>query len=228
MVDPGGETIIGNEELKERNAADLRIGELNHSAIAAHKPSLYLGLLLVAALAVGVYWNSLSNSFVYDDKATIVENTFIRDFKNLSKFLSRDYFSQASELTYRPVITFSYMADFFFWGQNPRGFHAANILLHMVNSLLIFLIAFSIWRCAAAALACGLIFASYPVMSEAVNAISFREDVLSTSFFFAALLIHIAFGPDPVVLKKKLSQILSLVRRGSLIFVCSSDKGDGY
>lgn len=203
MVEIGQGAIGGSEKLDELSAAGLCAPEARCGASQSARFVLCLSLLLVAAVAIGVYSNSFNHSFVYDDKATIVENRFIRDFRNLSKFFSRDYFSQASELTYRPVVTFSYMVDFRLWGQRPKGFHATNISLHMINSMLIFFIAISLWRSRAVGLVCGTIFASYPVMSEAVNAISFREDQLAAAFFFFALLAHLALSGEPGALKKK-------------------------
>ena len=60
-------------------------------------------------LSLVVYVNSLSNGFVYDDYATIIDNKHIGNLlKSLPSLFDRSYFNIASgEASYRPVATLS-------------------------------------------------------------------------------------------------------------------------
>ncbi len=89
---------------------------------------------------------------------------------------------------WHPVAWISLMLDSQFFGHGPDVFHAVNLLLHVANTLLLFL-----WLCRAtgakwrSALVAAL-FALHPLHVESVAWISERKDVLSTLFWMLALL----------------------------------------
>lgn len=139
----------------------------------------------LALLAGLVYLNALHNPFVYDDYHTIVANTSIQDITNLRAIVLHD--------VTRPIVNFSYAVDRAIWGSRPLGFHVTNVLLHMINVMLLFRLA---WRLAGnrggppevAAVACAALFALHPMMTEAVGYISGRSEVLCTTWFLLGLL----------------------------------------
>lgn len=153
--------------------------------------SIPILVLVIVCLSQFVYLNSLSNQFVYDDEFTIVTNYFIKTWSNLSSFFNKDYFKFSGELSYRPVVTLSYFIDYTFWKLNPFGFHLTNLLLHTLNSVLLFFLLTRIFNCQTTSFISTLIFSCHPVLSEAVNAVSYREDLLATTFFIAAFLLYI-------------------------------------
>ena len=138
-----------------------------------------------ALLAGGVYLNALHNPFVYDDYHTVVANTSIQRVTNVRAIVLHD-------IT-RPIVNVSYAVDRAVWGPRPLGFHVTNVLLHMLNVVLLFRLA---WRLAehrarqplVMAGAAAALFAAHPMMSEAVGYISGRSEVLCTTWFLLALL----------------------------------------
>lgn len=141
-----------------------------------------------------VYLNSLQNAFVYDDESTIVYNYFIRHWGNLPDLFTKNYFTLSAELTYRPIVTFTYFVDYAVWHAHPFGYHLTNILLHGVNSLLLYVLAFHIFKRHFLAVIAAAIFSSHPVFTEAVNAIAFREDLLAFLFFTLAFFCCLKAG----------------------------------
>ena len=139
-------------------------------------------LLLPFVISIIVYLNCLQNSFVYDDDSTIINNYFIRHWSNLPALFTSKYFALSAELTYRPVVTLSYFIDYTFWHLNPLGYHLTNILLHAINSVLVFIFAFQVFKNRKSAFISALFFSSYPLFSEVVNAVGFREDLLACMF----------------------------------------------
>ena len=135
-------------------------------------------IFILLILTIGVYSNTLKNGFVFDDYFIIIDNIFIKDWKNLSGLLSKDYFSRSGEATYRPVVTLSYFVDYSLWGLKPYGYHLTNVLIHSVNAVLVFLFVLLLIKGRRAAFLAALLFAVHPVLTEAVNAISLREDLL--------------------------------------------------
>ncbi len=147
-----------------------------------------LSILLIAALAAGLYANTLRNAFVYDDEVVVLENKYIRSWKNFPLIFQPGYFRFFSEGTYRPVVTTSYFFDYSLWKLNPAGYHLTNVVLHAVNGVLLFCLLDLLLVAPAAAFLAALFFVCHPVAGEAVNAISFREDLFAFGFYALALL----------------------------------------
>lgn len=148
-------------------------------------------LLLPFLISIIVYLDCLQNSFVYDDESTIINNYFIRHWSNFPNLFTSKYFVLSAELTYRPVVTLSYFIDYAFWHLNPLGYHLTNILLHAMNSTLFFIFAFRVLKKRSMALVAALFFSSFPVFSEAVNAIGFREDLMAFLFLILAFIFYL-------------------------------------
>jgi len=140
---------------------------------------------IIAFIPVLVYLNSLENTFVYDDYLTVANNYFIRDWGYFSALFNQKYFAISNELTYRPVVTFSYFVDYTLWETKPWGFHLTNILIHTINIFLVYSFARRLVNNTLTAFISSLIFSIHPVFTETVNAISYREDLFSATFMLA-------------------------------------------
>ncbi len=155
-------------------------------------PRYFIHVLLLLLVGTIVYWNSLGNSFVYDDEVTVKENLFIRDWKNLGRFFSRDYYLRSEEYSFRPLVTLTYFCDYSLSGENPEGYHLSNLILHLLAGLAFFYLAKNIFGRRESALLAALIFLIHPVQTEAVCGISFREDLLCCLFFSLSLLTYVS------------------------------------
>ena len=160
------------------------------TGFAAH-PLVPIALLILLCLVV--YYNSLSNGFVYDDYGSIVENKYIaQPGRFLASIFSQSYFQIAGlEASYRPVATLSYFLIYAFAKLNPFYYHLASLLLHTLNAILVYWLANFILRHRLRALAAALLFACHPALTEAVNCIDFNDDLLATFFFLLALISYI-------------------------------------
>jgi len=148
---------------------------------------------LITVLPVLIYLNSLGNTFVYDDYLTITNNYFIREWRYLSAFLNQKYFAISNELTYRPVVTLSYFVDYAIWQLRPWGYHLTNLVIHIFNVYLVYFAVYYLFKNHASAFISCLLFSIHPIFSEAINAISYREDLLSASFLLAAFILFIKY-----------------------------------
>lgn len=160
-------------------------------------------IIIIIALA---YSNSLTNSFIWDDYLVIVNNDFIKSFKNFPAVFSKnyltpfikagccyfpDYAAGSGESSYRPVVTLSYFIDYFIWKLNPSGYHVSNLLLHILNAAVLFVFIGFITKNKKLALLSSLIFSLHPVNSEAVNVISFREELLAFLFYLSSFSLYV-------------------------------------
>ena len=149
---------------------------------------------LITVLPVLIYLNSLGNTFVYDDYLTITNNHFIRERRYLSAFFSQKYFAISNELTYRPVVTLSYFVDYAIWQLQPWGYHLTNLVIHTLNVYLVYFAVYHLFKNRITAFISCLLFSIHPIFSEAVNAVSYREDLLSASFLLVAFILFIQYN----------------------------------
>src|SRR3990172_8186065 len=94
-------------------------------------------------LGVGIYANSLSNGFHYDDIHHIVRNPHIRSLNNIPSFFADpETFSSQSESHqhYRPFLMLTYAVNYYFGALNPIGYHLVNLMFHVGSAFLLFLI----------------------------------------------------------------------------------------
>jgi protein O-mannosyl-transferase len=88
---------------------------------------------------------------------------------------------------WHPLTWISHMVDCQIFGLRPFGHHGVSVLLHALNSVLLFLVlgrmTHSFWRSAVVA----ALFAWHPLHVEPVAWIAERKDVLSTFFWLLAL-----------------------------------------
>jgi tetratricopeptide (TPR) repeat protein len=153
---------------------------------------LFLITLLVLLCFI-IYYNSLSNGFVYDDFGAIVENKYINQpSRFLASLFNHSYFQIAGlEASYRPVATLSYFLIYAFAELDPFYYHLASLILHTLNAVLVYWLANLVLRQRLRALMAGLLFACHPVLTETVNCIDFNDDLLATFFFLLALIAYI-------------------------------------
>ncbi len=104
---------------------------------------------------------------------------------------------------FRPLFILSYLVDVKLWNAAPPGFHFTNILFHIVNAFLVFLLSQSLieeFRAVPGreeaqriSLAAGLIFLLHPSHTEAVSWISGRADLIATCFSLASLTFYVSY-----------------------------------
>jgi len=146
--------------------------------------------LSLGLLAVLTYHNSLDNSFHFDDSHSIVDNPHIRSLENIPRFfVDPTAFSVMPEgAMYRPLLLVSYAVNYAVSGYQIFSYHVVNLLLHIINCGLVYLLALRLLGCGRTALLCAALFAVHPVLSEPVNYISSRSSLLCTLFVVWAFL----------------------------------------
>jgi len=144
--------------------------------------------LLAAAIALA-WLPSLVAVFQFDDYNVIVQDAAVHSWGALAGDLGHGL---------RPVLKASYTAN---WtsGLGEAGFHAFNVLVHLLNVALVLAIGLRLsarWRVqgAGAALVAALLFALHPVQTEAVTYISGRSSSLAAAFYLGSLLIYLRGG----------------------------------
>jgi Flp pilus assembly protein TadD len=129
--------------------------------------------VLLAVLVIGVYANATQGPFIFDDGASVVENTSIRDLADIGQVLSPP---RETPVAGRPLVNLTFALNFASGGADVTGYHVVNIALHLIVALLL-------WRITAGALGDGwtafaiaAIWAVHPINSEVVDYITQRTE----------------------------------------------------
>ncbi len=159
---------------------------------AAFARSAILCLLLVG-VTLAVYWPVMRYDFVnYDDPAYIASNVHVQTGLTLPNMVWS--FSTRQTANWHPLTWLSLMLDVELFGKGPFGPHFTNLLFHLANTVLVFLLLRRLtaanWRSAFVA----ALFALHPLHVESVAWISERKDVLSTFFGLLTLLFYAGYA----------------------------------
>lgn len=176
---------------------------------------------LVAAAALVAYGNSVFHEFVYDDDLTITRCAMIKSWSHIGQLFTQDYFLQTMEMSYRPFVTFTLFADHWLFGEVAFGYHLTSVLWHVAASLALWDMLRRITGGDTGAVLAAALFAIHPLTSEAVNAISFREDVITGAFACAAVTLSIR------ALTRAARPALPLAGAGLCLFVACLAKESG-
>ena len=88
-----------------------------------------------------------------------------------------------------PLTWASFQVDASLAGPGPAGFHRTNLLLHLLNVVLVFLLVRRLAGSGAGAAVAAALFGVHPVNVEAVAWVTARKDLLMTAFLLGAAVI---------------------------------------
>ncbi|MPM19843.1 hypothetical protein SDC9_66270 [bioreactor metagenome] len=152
----------------------------------------WLPYLVLALMTIFVYSMSFNTEFIYnwDDAGYVTGSKYVKslDGENLKAiFHDIDYMSN-----YHPLTTLSYAIDWAIAGENPVWYHIVNLLFHLMNAMLVFLVIKRMFRTKSdwVPFFVAMIFAVHPMHVESVAWISERKDVMYTFFFLLATLTY--------------------------------------
>ena len=150
--------------------------------------------LVIAILAV--YWQVRNYSFVnYDDPQYVTKNHNVQAGLTLESITWS--FTAVQTGNWHPLTWISHMLDCQLYGMNPGRHHLTNVLLHILNSLLLFLVFMrmtgKLWQSGFVA----ALFALHPLHVESVAWIAERKDVLSTFFWMLSLWGYLRYVERP-------------------------------
>jgi len=192
-----------NEDSSNQIPADSQAGDeekpVSKSADSFfHKPAgTFLICLLLFGLTVWAFAPALKTNFqFYDENGELGMNTHMRggfSWHNLRWALFSLEYSN-----WYPLTWISHMLDFRLFGENPRGHHLTNILLHAANGILLFLVLKRMTRTLWGSLIVATLFALHPLRVESVAWITERKDVLCAFFGLLALWTYARYSEESI------------------------------
>jgi len=150
-----------------------------------------LCLLLILA-----YLPVLGSGFVnYDDPFYVTANEQVKGGLSLDGI--RWAFTTFHFYNWHPLTWLSHMLDVQLFGLNPLGHHLTNLLLHLANTLLLFVLLKRATGFATRSACVALLFALHPLHVESVAWVAERKDVLSTLFGLLSMLAYVRYARAP-------------------------------
>lgn len=161
---------------------------------------LFVTAILALALLCLAYSNHFDNGFHFDDSHTIVQNTAIRDIRNVPEFFIDGRTSSAlpQNQAYRPLSTALNAFDYWLGGGlEPFYFHISIFVAYLVQLVLLFVLYRSVLdqaephpRNALVALLITAFYGLHTANAETINYIGARTDSFSTLLVVASLLLY--------------------------------------
>lgn len=152
---------------------------------------LWICLFLIVATAA-VYWQVMNFDFVdFDDHKYVPENSMVQ--QGLTRESIRWAFTSKHASNWFPLTWLSLMLDRHLFGPGAGAFHRTNLLLHIINTLLLFFVLNSCTKTRWPGFFVASAFALHPLHVESVAWITERKDVLSTLFWMLTMLTYVRY-----------------------------------
>lgn len=179
-----------------------KVNSLKFSFI--NQPSIYLNQLslicFLSAVTILAFFPTFFNSFqlAWDDTWQVLENPLVHDYSLRAIFFHFTHFWQGQ---YSPVNSLFYLMMNLVFGMNATAFHTACLLIHLINSWLVFSISILVIskflptignsRTQGFAFLAALLFAAHPLQVESVAWISASKIILYGLFTLSAIWSYI-------------------------------------
>ncbi len=170
-------------------------------------------MILLAMMTVAVFSPILLHGFVGDDLAFIVYNRFYDSPSHIPHLWDEKYLTRGQDVlfgntvnfssgsvSYRPVLSATFFMDRWLWSRQPFGYHLHNLVLHVLNALLVFMLILKLSRDQQAAFFGAALFALHPTQAEAVAVVGYRADLLAGLLMAGAFLsiVHALDGNSKI------------------------------
>lgn len=173
------------------------------SSLEKRQTSFFIIIFFIVGFLL--YAHGLSNDFIWDDAFQIVNNNFIHNASHVFSLFGASTFDSGGGslplfgIYYKPFMSLFFLLTYVVWGPNPFWFHLGDLIFHIVNTILIFLllrhlfakISFSFSRSPAFIL--SVIFLIHPANVEAVAYISSTQELLYVFFLLLSILTTIRY-----------------------------------
>lgn len=154
----------------------------------------WASVVVMAAAVALVHGRYVGFGFTSLDDLTLIvhDQPLLTATGALWRAFGRTYFHviDQAHAYYRPVVTASYALDASVFGVAPSGYHATNVLLHLVATGLLHALLVRARLRKEVALVAALVFAVHPALVQAVAWVPGRNDLLLGVFALLAVITH--------------------------------------
>ncbi len=158
----------------------------------------YFPFLIIGVLVFVTYIRVFNFGFSgLDDKLLLISNfTFLSDISNIpDAFLTDAFIKNLNSPFYRPLQTVSFILDSQLIGSKPETtiFHITNLIIHIVNAMLVFVLLRKVQKNDIIALILALLYSVNPLFVHTVAWIPARGDLLVFAFIVSSFIYWINY-----------------------------------
>ena len=150
-------------------------------------------IILIAVVSILIYFKASKLSYVADDRRLFYENTeFLKDWGNFkTTFISPLPVETYEPLPYyRPIVSLTYFVNYHF-SKTIQSHHLFNLGVHTLNTILLYLLIFLLFKNIPLSIFTSLFFAAHPLHISSVVWISGRTDLIACFFFLLTMILFI-------------------------------------
>ena len=166
-----------------------------HTSTNASSPPSWKGIAVVLLLTFAVYIPTFRYQFVHDDRGQIVENPAVHSWHFVPSYFTSQVWAgvMPGELGnyYRPLFLLWLRINDAVFGNHAWGWHLSAVLVHVLATLLAYMLVLSLGVSGDAALVAALVFGLHPAHIEAVAWISGATEPLLGVLLIASFLSYI-------------------------------------
>ncbi len=150
----------------------------------AHRLGALAGVAIIAFAVFLAYGPSVNGGFILDDDRLVYDNDLIKATDG-----PRQFWCTAKADDFWPMTNSALWLEWRLWGMHPAGYHVSNLILHVAEALLIWII---LQRLSVpGAFLAAMIFAVHPVNVESVAWIAQRKNTMAMLFFLLSILWYL-------------------------------------
>ncbi len=187
---------------KKPRAADVDAGNRpaqgpDETGARPPSPGWIFGMsMALVALSLLIYFPVARHGFIgFDDPQYVVENRHVNTGVTAENIAWA--FRSGEEGNWHPLTWVSHMIDVELFGLAPGAHHLTNVALHMLASVLLFVLLVGLTGAGYRSALVAALFAVHPMHVESVAWIAERKDVLSACFWTATLIAYTAYARRP-------------------------------
>jgi protein O-mannosyl-transferase len=162
--------------------------------IHSKKFQILVSILLLIIVNGAAFHSVLHCEFTnWDDDKYVYNNPTIRDlsWRNVQKI-----FTSFQYHWYFPLVTLSFALEYHFFELNPAVYHLDNLILHILNTLLVFWLILLLNGNTLSALLTALLFSLHPLRVESVAWVTERKDLMFALFFLLSFIAYVYYRRD--------------------------------
>ena len=154
--------------------------------------------ILALVLSFAIFGNGIKGDFVFDDVSVAQNRGDLKDSSNfLNLFVSPYHQNIQKTGLFRPFTMATYSINHLVLGGSAASFHIINIIIHALNSFLVFWLIDRLFKSKKIAYFTFFLFLTHPIHTEAVTSIVGRAELLA--FFWSLIAIYFFMARDKLL-----------------------------
>jgi tetratricopeptide (TPR) repeat protein len=170
-----------------QNTSDTRgMQRMENALLASPQKRNFAICLLLAVITGALYSPAFGHPFIfnYDDDIYVINNPQVQAGLTWQTVA---WAMKSTDTNWHPLTWLSHALDCAMYGVNPHAHHVTNVLFHVLNVVLLFLLLVRATGAPGRSFLAAALFAIHPMNVESVAWIAERKNVLSTFFFLLTL-----------------------------------------